>query len=252
MPESISYSIIMPVYNGRNYFPEALTSAISAITSDDEIIVVEDGSTDGGVAEFIPQQPNIRYFRKENGGVASALNEGLSKAAKKYFCWLSHDDIYLPDRLSSDRRLRIYAPNVITASSFYLLYQDTGTIRGVNIEKFQRSNYRLALLSKRFLNGNCLTAPIESIKQCGMFDEQLKHTQDYDLWMTLSMTHDFLFLGEKTVISRQHANQDSVTGHKVAKKEWWNICKKHKGELIIKRPKDIYYLLNLLYMLLRP
>src|SRR5688500_7147825 len=89
-------SIIIPVYNGANYLHEAIKSALAQTYQNLEVIVINDGSTDMGATEKIAQSfgDKIRYFHKENGGVASALNFGIQKMTGSYFSWLSHDDLY--------------------------------------------------------------------------------------------------------------------------------------------------------------
>ena len=74
-------SIVIPVYNGANYMRQAIDSALAQTYGNIEIIVVNDGSTDGGETERIALSygDRIRYFRKENGGCASALNYGISQ-----------------------------------------------------------------------------------------------------------------------------------------------------------------------------
>ena len=72
-------SIIIPVYNGSNYLKEAIESALAQTYDNVEVLVVNDGSNDGGATEQIALSygERIRYFKKENGGVASALNVGI-------------------------------------------------------------------------------------------------------------------------------------------------------------------------------
>ncbi|TFG59465.1 MAG: glycosyltransferase family 2 protein, partial [Deltaproteobacteria bacterium] len=72
-------SIVIPVYNGSDYLREAVDSAMAQTYADVEVLVVNDGSDDGGKTEAIALSygDRIRYFRKENGGVASALNLGV-------------------------------------------------------------------------------------------------------------------------------------------------------------------------------
>ena len=94
-------SIIIPVYNGDLYLKEAIQSCLNQTYSNIEIIVVNDGSTDGGKSAQIAKEfeGQIRYFEKENGGVSSALNYGISKMRGEWFSWLSHDDLYLPEKI---------------------------------------------------------------------------------------------------------------------------------------------------------
>ena len=94
-------SIIIPVYNGANYMREAIDSALNQTYKNIEVIVVNDGSTDNGETEAIALEygERIRYFKKRNGGVSSALNYGISKMTGEYFSWLSHDDVYSPEKI---------------------------------------------------------------------------------------------------------------------------------------------------------
>lgn len=90
-------SIIIPVYNGSNYLRDAIDSAIAQTYSNKEIIVVNDGSKDYGHTEAIclTYADKIRYFHKENSGVASALNLGIANMRGEYFTWLAHDDFFM-------------------------------------------------------------------------------------------------------------------------------------------------------------
>ena len=96
-------SIVIPVYNGANFMREAIDSALNQTYKNIEIIVVNDGSTDDGETEKIALSygDKIRYFKKENGGCASALNFGISKMQGEWFSWLSHDDVYYPEKIQS-------------------------------------------------------------------------------------------------------------------------------------------------------
>lgn len=97
-------SIVIPVYNGSNYLSEAIDSAINQTYKNCEIIVVNDGSNDDGATERIALSygNQIRYFYKENGGVATALNFGIRNMWGEYFSWLSHDDVYYPNKIQTE------------------------------------------------------------------------------------------------------------------------------------------------------
>ena len=94
-------SIIIPVYNGANYMREAIDSALGQTYQNTEIIVVNDGSCDDGATDRIALSygDKIKYIKKENGGVSSALNLGIQNMTGEYFSWLSHDDVYGPDKI---------------------------------------------------------------------------------------------------------------------------------------------------------
>ena len=91
-------SIIIPVYNGANYLREAIESALGQTYGNCEVLVINDGSNDHGETEreALKFGDRIRYFKKENGGVASALNLGIRKMRGEYFSWLSHGFSTMP------------------------------------------------------------------------------------------------------------------------------------------------------------
>ena len=94
-------TIIIPVYNGSNYLAQAIEAALAQTYLNCEIIVVNDGSKDDGASEKIALSygNKIRYYLKENGGVSSALNFSLEKMTGEWFSWLSHDDLYYPNKI---------------------------------------------------------------------------------------------------------------------------------------------------------
>lgn len=92
-------SIVIPVYNGENYLEEAIHSALNQSYENIEIIVVNDGSTDNTENIALKYKDKIKYFKKENGGVSSALNLGIKNMTGEYFSWLSHDDLYYEDKI---------------------------------------------------------------------------------------------------------------------------------------------------------
>ena len=92
-------SIVIPVYNAEKYIERALKSLINQSYKNIEVIVVNDGSTDNTEKIVKKYVDKIRYFYKENGGVASALNLGIKNMKGEYFSWLSHDDVYYTNKI---------------------------------------------------------------------------------------------------------------------------------------------------------
>ena len=83
---------------------EAIDSALTQTYTNTEIIVINDGSNDSGKTRKIVLSygNKIKYFEKENGGVSTALNFGINNMAGDYFSWLSHDDLYLPNKIETE------------------------------------------------------------------------------------------------------------------------------------------------------
>ena len=101
-------SIIMPVYNTRDYLSEAVGSVISQTDPDWELLIIDDGSTDGSGTLcdlFAETDERIRVFHKENGGVSSARNEGLKNVRGAYVSFLDSDDYLSPDYIKTMREM---------------------------------------------------------------------------------------------------------------------------------------------------
>ena len=93
-------SIIIPVYNNENYLRPALQSVLAQTYPDFEVLVIDDGSTDGSLAicrEFAQKDDRLRVIQKENGGVSSARNRGLEEAAGQYIAFVDGDDCIDPE-----------------------------------------------------------------------------------------------------------------------------------------------------------
>lgn len=86
-------SVIIPVYNCRKYVADAVRSALAQSYCDIEVIVVDDGSSDGSF-DIVRNLPGIKCIRKENGGVSSARNLGVLSTAGEYLAFLDADDLW--------------------------------------------------------------------------------------------------------------------------------------------------------------
>jgi len=93
-------SVIIPVYNGEKYLREAIQSVLDQDYRPFEIIVVDDGSTDGS-AEIARSYPEVRYLFQENQGVSAARNTAIALAGGAFLAFLDADDRWAPNKLSA-------------------------------------------------------------------------------------------------------------------------------------------------------
>lgn len=94
-----SISVVIPVYNGMTYLAAALDSVFSQTYLPSEVIVIDDGSTDG-TAQVVAQYPRVKYFYQANQGASVSRNQGISLAQGDYIAFLDADDLWLPDKLA--------------------------------------------------------------------------------------------------------------------------------------------------------
>lgn len=208
-------SIIIPVYNGGNFVEQAIKSALAQTYKNIEIIVVNDGSTDN--TEEIVKKYNVKYYKKINGGVSTALNLGITKARGDYISWLSHDDLYYKDKILKQinllKGLEVDIRNRTIIYSNYSSIDEKGTLLGKSefekIYSHEKLNYPLFPILNGLIHGCALLIPIDCFKEIGYFDPKLRATQDYTLWFKMFPKYEIRFLADLTVNSRTHLDQDS-------------------------------------------
>lgn len=205
-------SIIIPVYNGANYMREAIDSALNQTYKNTEVIVINDGSKDNGTSEAIALSyaNKIRYFNKQNGGVATALNLGIQEMQGEYFSWLSHDDIYPIDKIEKQIQFLNNFPHkaVVLYGSIQLINNYTEHI-GKSILKLEKSEDFIFkhLFENSAVNGCTLLIPKFIFDDIGLFNPMLRSTQDYDMWFRIAQKYDFVCMEDILILSRQHEEQ---------------------------------------------
>jgi glycosyltransferase involved in cell wall biosynthesis len=90
---------VVPLFNGRRYIRDAIDSILAQEPRPSEIVVVDDGSTDGG-AELVAGHPEVRIVRQANAGEAAARNRGIGETAAPLIAFLDQDDVWLPRKLA--------------------------------------------------------------------------------------------------------------------------------------------------------
>ena len=210
-------SIVIPVYNGSNYVSEAIDSALAQTYKNIEIVVVNDGSTDN-TEEIVKSYGNkVRYFKKQNGGVSTALNLGIKKMKGEYFSWLSHDDLYYPEKIekqvkelervdSKDRDKTILMSNFALIDKHGKIISITGIENIYNLKNGFDSLYPVLTA---IVNGCTLLIPKKCFDKFGYFDPKLRLTQDYDLWFRMFPKNKIVFMKDVLTKMRVHNKQDT-------------------------------------------
>ncbi len=215
-------SIIIPVYNGSNYVREAIDSALAQTYPHKEIIVVNDGSTDGGATEeiILSYGDRVQYVKKENGGVSSALNAGIRAMHGEYFSWLSHDDTYMPAKIETQVALLngSSSENVIVMCANRHIDKNSaplGKPRFSELPSRETVGWERALsfVMQYSCNGCTLLIPKKAFEECGTFHEGLRYSQDFLMWALLFIhKYSLLYHNDVLVGSRVHDRQLTQTG----------------------------------------
>ena len=123
--ETYSVSVVIPTYNRATLLRRALKSALGSLRHDDEIIVVDDGSTDD-TREVVAEYGNrLVYVQNQHGGAGKARNTGIDRATKPLIAFLDSDDEWMPGAFELKRRLLSARPDVVYCfSNFAVCFEN--------------------------------------------------------------------------------------------------------------------------------
>jgi glycosyltransferase involved in cell wall biosynthesis len=181
-------SVIIPTYNGERYVKQAVDSVLAQTCRDFEIIVVDDGSTDGTAELLRPYGDRIAYVYQENRKLPAARNAGIRVARGQYLAFLDSDDLFLPHKLTAQARCLDEWPDVGLVASGHQYVDEAGRM----LQESRPWIGRPAITLESILFGGL--APVHAVllrrdwfDRVGGFDEQFAYCEDMDLWYRLAL-----------------------------------------------------------------
>lgn len=182
-------SSVLPVYNGEAYVQEAVESILAQTFTDFELIAINDGSTDGSGAilrELATRDPRIVLIDRPNGGLVSALNEGILRARAPLIARMDADDVAAPERFALQLARMTAEPALGVLGSFIRIMDKTGC--AIRLGDYPVTPAETA----RFLEHGCpLAHPTvmmrkDAVVKAGGYRGVFSHCEDYDLWLRIS------------------------------------------------------------------
>jgi len=202
-------SVIIPTFNRAAAVKEAVASVLAQTCRDFELLVVDDGSTDGTPAALARFGGEIRVLRStRRQGVSAARNAGVAAAQGEWLAFLDSDDLWLPEKLERQMAFMEAHPQLLLSQT-----EETWVRRGVQVNPPRSHRKEGGRIFLRSLE-RCLVSPSAVVlhrrllEDHGGFDEELPAAEDYDLWLRLSWRYEVGLLPEPLVIKRGgHADQ---------------------------------------------
>ena len=183
-------SVVIPAYNCSPFIAATVESVLSQTLSSFEIVVVNDGSPDTRELEAAlqPYSSRVRYFSQENRGPSAARNLAIRKAVGRYVAFLDSDDVWLPNHLADQ------VQHLERAGELGLVYANNEQVDedGYASKAFdhvpQNGPVTLeSLLAERCtVNTSSVVVVREALLDAGMFDEEMRRCEDFDLWLRLA------------------------------------------------------------------
>lgn len=209
-------SIIIPVYNRENLIDKAIHSVTHGgkqSYANVEVIVVDDASTDGtrhAIQQFVMSDKRVKYIRrKENGGVAEALNTGIKASKGRYVCWLSSDD-YFSDKDKIKKQLQKFKENPdlrLVHSEFNIVWDDPNIASSVHKIPEFKDKHEMAdhhLNKEHLVNGSAVMMDRRLFREIGLFNPAYRYCQDRDFFLRALRSSGAECIREPLVSNLQH------------------------------------------------
>ena len=191
-------SVVIPTLNRMNTLQRALDSVINQTYKPAEIIVVDNGSSDGTLKFLREQYPKITILTENKIGVSSARNKGIKKSINQWIALLDSDDAWHP------RKLEIQTSMLDSALKEYnLIHTDEVWFRNnKHINQMKKHKKQGGYIFERCLSLCCISPSSVLFKKnildkVGLFDESLPVCEDYDMWLKICSSEEVLFAQDK-------------------------------------------------------
>lgn len=189
-PHMPTVTVVIPAFNAERYIGEALGSIQEQTLRDVEVLLVDDGSTDGTLreAERFAGSLDLTIVRQANAGPAAARNVGIRRARGRYCAFLDADDIMLPELLAVQTALLKTDPDLGLVLTDVMTFDERGIIhrRRWNFSEPCVGTALERLLLENFVTTSAVMAPTERLLEAGLFSEERRVAEDYELWLRMA------------------------------------------------------------------
>ncbi|HET6514619.1 MAG TPA: glycosyltransferase [Thermodesulfovibrionales bacterium] len=218
-------SVIIPSFNHEKYVAEAIWGVFDQTFQDFEIVITDDGSSDGTVNEILKfSDPRIRFFRFEtNQGACIAANNCLKESSGEYIAMLSSDDVFLPEKLQKQVQFLDEHKDIGAVFSYAQIIDEKGDDFS-DKEHFYYSIFKQSNRSRHewmnhfFFRGNCLCHPSALIRRgcyndVGQYDPRYAQLPDLDFWIRLCQRYEIYIIPENLIRFRVRMNNANTSGY---------------------------------------
>jgi glycosyltransferase involved in cell wall biosynthesis len=221
-------SVVITAYNSEPYIADAIRSVLKQSRAVDEIVIVDDGSTDATrrvAADFADQ--GIKFIQQQNMGAGAARNKGIRETSGDFIAFLDADDMWLEDKTRLQFEYLSAHPNAALVSGYARWWNiDSGKayLRGKMPRTMQA--LRNELLVRNVLgNPSMVMVRHSALEKVGLFNEKIRWGQDWELWQRLVGHYDAGMVAEPVAIYRWHQHNLSHVRKWERMLSYWDVSR---------------------------
>jgi glycosyltransferase involved in cell wall biosynthesis len=207
-------SVVMPVYNGEEHLEPAIESILNQTFRELELLIVDDGSTDGTFAvlqRYARSDSRVRVFRQDHSGIVAALNRGSELARAPYLARMDADDIAFPDRLT--KQVKFLDQNTGVALVGGATERISTQWRRTGVKTLPTAPGEIA--TRLFAGEICIIHPTVVMRakafiDVGRYRSAFEGAEDYDLWLRMAERFELANLPDAVLAYRIHPGQVSA------------------------------------------
>jgi len=197
-------SIVIPCFNEAAFVAEAIESALVQAYSPFEVVVIDDGSTDGS-SDLVRRFESVRLFRQRNAGLAFARNAGLREARGEYLLFLDADDKLFADALAIGVRALERAPGSGLAYGHVRLIDESGCPMPTPVQPDVRKDHYLELLRRNYIwTTGCIVYRRSTLQHAGGFNRRVSGSADFELNARIAREFPIVCHGKTVLDYRIH------------------------------------------------
>ncbi|TAK21283.1 MAG: glycosyltransferase family 2 protein [Chloroflexota bacterium] len=197
MNPSVSYGVVIPTYNRAARVQRAIESVLDQTRPAQQVVVVDDGSTDDTTAALARFAGAIEYVRQPNGGSASARNRGIRALTTDYVVFLDSDDSFRPTRLERLDRAIQADPDAAMFYSDADLVDGAGNVVGEQTCPDMHGDGYREMLRYDYMLTSGIAVRRSCFDEVGLFNESLAGCEDWDMWIRLTRRFRIHHIPEK-------------------------------------------------------
>jgi len=206
MPPAVS--VIIPTYNRWPMIGEAVESVLAQSFQDFELIVVDDGSSDGSAENIKALGHDIRIVVQSPRGVSAARNYGASVARGRYLAFLDSDDLWLAEKLAVQTAFMTEHPEIQICQTEEIWLRHGKRVNPKAKHRKPSGDIFRASLALCLVSPSAVMMTKKLFDEKGGFDESFPVCEDYDLWLRIALDHPVPLIATQLVIKRGgHADQ---------------------------------------------